>query len=91
MNEELPRNIVLRLNAWEAGVLMGLISEDERAKVTLRAVFEQLIDIKRQVEREAGVKKELLPNGLIRITDASGNTILRAPYEWEKEEILKGD
>lgn len=90
MNEELPRNLVLRLNAWEAGVLMGYIMQGEdETKVALRAVFEQLVDMKRQLEREAGVKKELLPNGLLRVTDARGNTIIRAPYDWEKEELVK--
>jgi len=89
MNEELPRNLVLRLNAWEAGVLMGLIAEDERAKVSLKPVFEQLLDMKKQLEKEAGVKKYLLPDGLIRITDAMGNTIIRAPYEWEKVDLRR--
>jgi len=51
----------------------------------LKPVWEQLIAFKKQVEEEAGVKKEVLPGGMLKITDKDGNVIIREPYPFEVE------
>ena len=80
------RDYSIKVNALEAGVLQGVISElDDRQKQALKPVWEQLIALKKQFEEEAGVKKEILPGGMLKIADRSGNTIIRAPYPWEVE------
>lgn len=73
----------IRLNYFQSGILMGMIMESEHKDRHLKSVYEQLIDIKKQVEHDAGVEKELLPNGLLKITDRDGTIIIRPPQEWE--------
>ncbi|GAI77455.1 unnamed protein product, partial [marine sediment metagenome] len=45
----------------------------------------QLVALKKKAEEEAGVNKEILPGGMLRITDKDGNTIIREPYPYEVE------
>ncbi len=80
---ELESNIILRLNPFQCGFLMAMIMESEYKNGHLKSVYEQLIEIKRQIEKEVGVEKELLPSGLLKITDRAGNIIIRSPQEWE--------
>jgi len=76
----------ISVNAFEAGVLMGMIEgAEERTKPSLSGVRSQLIAMKRDVERADGVVKKLLPNGMLEITDVDGNRIIRPPYSWEIE------
>ncbi|GAJ18841.1 unnamed protein product [marine sediment metagenome] len=58
---------------------------DDREQRALKPVYEQLIALKKQFEEEAGVKKEIISGGMLRITDKDGNVIIRAPYPYEVE------
>ncbi len=73
----------IRLSYFQSGILMAMIMESEYKDGHLAGVYEQLIEIKRQIEKEVGVEKELLPSGLLKITDRAGNIIIRSPQEWE--------
>ncbi len=75
--------INIRLNYFQSGILMAMIMKSEHKDGPLKSVYEQLIEIKKQIEKEVGVEKELLPSGLLKITDRDGNTIIRPPHEWE--------
>lgn len=76
----------LSVNAFEAGVLHGIImQQEEHQRPLLSRVERQLVDLKKQIEQELGVKKEILPGGKLRITDRDGNVIIREPYPWEIE------
>lgn len=76
----------LSVNAFEAGVLHGIImQQEEHQRQLLSRVEKQLVDLKKQIEQELGVKKEILPGGMLRITDRDGNVITRPPYSWEIE------
>jgi len=76
----------IKVNSFEMGILVGVISElDDRQKQALKPVWEQLIALKKQFEEEAGVKKEIIPGGLLKLSDKFGNTIIREPYSWEVE------
>jgi len=78
------RDYSIKLNSFELGVLTGVIMQlDEKNQRALKPVSEQLIALKKQFEEEAGVKKEVLPGGVLRITDRDGNVIIREPYPWE--------
>ena len=66
-------------------MLFAMIHESEHSKGTLKEVYKQLLGFRRQIEEAAGMQKELLPNGLLKLTSASGFTIIRPPYGWEKE------
>jgi len=79
-------SIILRLNLFQAGILFAMIMESEHRDGPLKSVYEQLIDIKKQIENKAGVEKELLPNGLLKITHRDGIVIIRPPQEWEFRE-----
>jgi len=80
------RDFTINLNAFESGVLMGVIIQlDDRKRQALKSVYEQLVALKKEVEEEAGVKKEIIPGGRLKITDTSGNIIIREPYPWEVE------
>ena len=81
-----PPVYTIQMNAFEAGVLMGIVeSAEERIKPALSGVRRQLIAMKRDVEKANGVVKNLLPSGMLEITDQDGNRIIRAPYSWEIE------
>jgi len=78
------RDYTIKLNSFELGVLSGVIMQsDERTQTALKPVWEQLITLKKQFEEEAGVKKEVLPGGMLKITDKDGNVIIREPFPWE--------
>ncbi len=80
------RDYSIKLNSFESGVLMGVIMQlDDKDQRALRGVWEQLVEFKKQAEEEAGVKKEVLPGGMLRITDRDGNVIIRQPYPFEVE------
>jgi len=64
------RGYTIKLNSFELGVLFGVIMRlDDREQRTLKPVYEQLIALKKQFEEEVGVKKEIIPGGMLRITD----------------------
>ena len=88
-DEVLPREWVLRLNIFEAGVLSVLIHESKHSNGALKEVYKQLQDFRRQIEEAAGVQKELLPNGLLKLTSADGFTIIRPPYDGENDLIFR--
>ncbi len=76
----------IKLNGFECGVLMGVIIQlDDRQRQALKPVYEQLLALKKQIEKEEGVKKEVIPGGRLKITDNDGNVIIREPYPWEVE------
>ncbi|GAI26337.1 unnamed protein product [marine sediment metagenome] len=80
------RDYTIKLNPYELGLLHGIIMQlDDRNKQALKGVWQQLVKLKRQFEQEAGVKKEVLPGGMLRITDKDGNVIIRQPYPFETE------
>ncbi|MBA7551778.1 hypothetical protein ES705_44326 [subsurface metagenome] len=80
------RDYTIKLNSLELGVLAGAIMQlDERKQQALKPVWEQLIAFKKQFEQEAEVKKEILPGGMLKMTDKDGNVIIREPYPWEVE------
>jgi len=76
----------IKVNAFEAGVLMGMIEgAEERIKPSLSGVRSQLVAMKRDIEKTDGVVKKLLPTGMLEIIDEDGNRIIRPPYSWEVE------
>lgn len=76
----------LQVNAFEAGVLMGMIEKEvARVRNPLSNVWSQLIALKRDVEKADGVTKKLLPDGRLEIIDVDGNRIVRPPMSWEIE------
>ncbi|GAI62635.1 unnamed protein product [marine sediment metagenome] len=78
------RDYTIKFNALEGGVLNGLIMQsDDRSQLLLKPVLDQLIDIKKQIELDAGVKKEVILGGLLKITDRDGIVIIREPFPWE--------
>ncbi|GAI88762.1 unnamed protein product, partial [marine sediment metagenome] len=56
---------------------------EDQSWQALAGVWEQLVAIKKAVEEEAGVTKEILPGGMIRCTDKQGNVITREPFPYE--------
>lgn len=76
----------LKVNAFEGGCLMGLITQaEDRVRLTLDDVWKRLVALKKAAEEEAGVTKEILPGGMIRIKDRDGNVVIRAPLPYEVE------
>jgi len=79
-------NYTVTVNAFEAGVLMGMIEgAEERIKPSLSGVRKQLVALKKDIEKADGVVKTLLPTGMLEIIDEDGNRITRPPYSWEIE------
>ena len=76
----------ISVNVFEAGVLMGMIEgAEEHIKPSLSGIRNQLIVMKRDIEKGDGVVKKILPGGMLEITDEDGNRIIRPPYSWEVE------
>jgi len=85
MATQLP-TYTITVNAFEAGVLMGMIEKDgDRVRSPLSNVWMQLVEFKKKVEKADGVVKKLLPNGMLELTDVDGNRIIRPPFSWEVE------
>ena len=77
----------ITVNPYEAGVLMGMMEkEGETIKQPLSHVWQQLVRLKKAIEKADGVVKKILPNGMLELTDEDGNRIIRPPYSWEIED-----
>ncbi len=81
------RDYTIKLNGYEAGVLFGIIIQlDDKNRQRLKSVYEQLVALKKQAEEEAGVTKEVLPGGILKLSDKDGNVIIREPYPFEVQD-----
>ncbi len=81
------RDYTIKLNGYEAGVLFGIIIQlDDKNRQRLKSVYEQLVALKKQAEEEAGVTKEVLPGGMLKLSDKDGNVIIREPYPFEVQD-----
>ncbi|GAH85536.1 unnamed protein product, partial [marine sediment metagenome] len=77
---------LLKADGLQCGVLMGLIMQAlPQTQCLLHSVWEQLVALKKSAEEDAGVKKEILPGGMLKITDKDGTRIIREPYPYEIE------
>ncbi len=77
---------IIKLDGLECGVLMGVIMQlDAKQRQALSGVWEQLVQLKKKAEEEAGVKKEIIPGGMLKLTDKDGTVIIREPYPFEIE------
>jgi len=78
------RDFTIKLNGFELGVLTGAMMQlDDSKQQALKGLWDQLIAFQKQIAQEAGVKKEILPGGMLKLTDRDGNVIIREPYPWE--------
>lgn len=74
----------LKADVLTCGMLFGLIEKDG-IQADMKDIFDQLVAIKKDIEKEGGVVKEVLPGGMLKITDRDGNIIIRPPYSFEIE------
>ena len=76
----------IKANGFQLGALLALVmTANPQTRQLLDSVLKQLVAIKKSVEEDAGVKKEILPGGMIQITDKDGNRITREPLPYEIE------
>ena len=76
----------IEVDALQCGSLYGLMIQEEPSGHTVfDSVVKQLVAIKLELEKEAGVTKEILPGGMIRLTDKDGTIIVRPPFPYETE------
>ena len=74
------------VNGFEVGALTGLLMQaDQRTRLALDGVWKQLMVIRKVIEDEAGVTKEILPGGMVRTKDRDGNVFTREPLPGEVE------
>ena len=81
-SSELPKYPIY-VNAFEIGVLVSMIWRSQN-KDALENVFKQLMDLVDRFRKQAGVKVQYLGKGVVKMTDKSGNTVIREMYDWEK-------
>ena len=72
----------LQADTLTCGMLFGLI-EKEGVQADMQDIYAQLVAIKRDIEKEAGVVKEVLSGGMLKVSDRDGNIIIRPPYSFE--------
>jgi len=72
----------LKADTLTCGMLFGLI-EKEGHQSDMKDIWNQLVAIKKDIEKEEGVVKEVMPGGMLKITGRDGNTIIRPPYSFE--------
>lgn len=78
--------LAIKAGGLQCGILMGLIMQAlPQTQSLLDSVWKQLVAGKKSAEEDAGVKKEILPGGMIRISDKDGNVIIRQPFPYEVE------
>ena len=76
----------LSISAFEMGVLMGAIAQaPPRVRDGLPDLWQQLVALRKQMEKDYKVTREYLPGGMVKLTDCDGNVIIREPYPWEVE------
>ena len=76
----------IRVNAFETGLLMGLLEKERQTDGLFKNIYDQLTDLKKQTEAADGVKKTFLPNGMVRLDD--GETVITRPImEYERKEL----
>ncbi|MBA7638664.1 hypothetical protein ES703_46320 [subsurface metagenome] len=79
---------LLTANILEMGALLRWLDEGKAWEYPfLQGLYARLVEMKRQIEKQAGVKKSLLPDGQIKQVDIDGNTIIRPPMHWELKEL----
>ena len=80
------RKYVLEVTALEAGALMGAIMRlPPLVQGLLARVIQQLTQLKRAFEAEAGVIKQIGSDGTVVMTDRAGTTIIRPKQLWDEE------
>ena len=72
----------INVDAFEGGILISTIWES-RNRELLKAVFDQLLGIQKEIRKEDGVQIEDHGDS-ITMTDKDGTTITRLKYDWEK-------
>ena len=84
--EKTTGKYAIQMDALQLGVLYGLILEaKEMGRRALKDVEKQLVAIKLKAEEAAGVTKEILPGGMLRLTEKDGTIIERPPFPYETE------
>lgn len=76
----------IKVSLNECGLLLGFLGyTDPQTRMMIDNVWKQLVALKKKAEEDAGVTKELLPDGMIQIIDRDGNKFTRPalPYEIE--------
>lgn len=77
--ETLP-DYEIKLNAFEAGFLVGLIAE---GREEFPRLWEQLMALRKKHYEESGVSIKEIGNNMVEITDKFGIVITREKYPWE--------
>ena len=79
----------LILSISQLGSLLGHLEANEAWTIwMLKEIYDKVVEIKLQTEREANVKKTLLVDGRVKITDGI-TTIVRPLMHYEKEELRR--
>lgn len=78
--EELKK-FPIYMNAFEMGFLIAM-TENERHKIP--EIWKQLVDMREQFLKDAGVIIKDLGGDIIQLTDKYGNIVTRSKYEYEK-------
>lgn len=78
------RDYIIKANIFELGVLTGVIMQlDDAKRQALAEVWKQLMEFRSEIARRDGVTREVLPGGMLKLTDKDGNVIIREPYPFE--------
>lgn len=76
----------IKVSAMEIGALIGAVMALPHGSMDMLGnVWSQLMIIREKIDELAGVTKEMLPNGMIKITNKTGISITREPYPYEIE------
>ena len=77
--------LAIKVDGFQCGALMALVTmANPQTRQLLDSVWKQLVAGKKSAEEDAGVKKEILPGGMIRISDKDGNVTIRQPFPYEE-------
>jgi len=76
----------IKADGFQLGALMALVmTANPQTRQLLDSVWKQLVALKKSSEEDAGVKKEIIPGGMIKCTDKDGTVIIREPWPHEIE------
>jgi len=76
----------LKADGFQVGALMALVMQaNPPTRQLLDSFWKQLVALKKSAEEDAGVKKEILPGGMVQLTDKDGYKIIRDPLPHEIE------
>jgi len=77
--------VAITMSVLESGFLLAKLEEISAWDTPLAGIYWQLVEVKKGMEKDAGVKKTFMPNGMVHMKDRDGRIVVRELMYWENK------